>query len=249
MIQISAQRVLVDFPIYTNHSRSLKQAVLNVSTGGRIARTAARKTVVRALEDVSFAVNNGERVGLMGHNGSGKTTLLRCLAGVYSPSQGSLEVKGRIASLLDIGLGMDQDATGYENIKLRGLMMGLRPREIDRLVPEVEEFSELGNFLTMPVRNYSSGMTLRLAFAVSTAVRADVVLMDEWLAVGDEGFRQKAAQRLKNLIDNSSALIIASHSRDLIAQTCTRCLTLEHGRLVKDESLLPALVSMEGLPA
>jgi len=189
---VSARDLVVDFPIYGGKSRSLKSTVLRAATGGSIAADAADRVVVRALDHVSFDLNEGDRVGLVGHNGSGKTTLLRVLAGVYEPVSGSISVRGRVASMLSITLGMDTDATGYENIFLRGTILGLRKREIARMVDEVCEFAELGDFIYMPMRTYSAGMVMRLMFAISTNVQADSLLMDGWLGAGDAEFTEKA---------------------------------------------------------
>jgi homopolymeric O-antigen transport system ATP-binding protein len=229
---ISARDVVVDFPIYGGKSRSLKSTVLRAATGGAIAADAADRVVVRALDHVSFDLSEGDRVGLVGHNGSGKTTLLRVLAGVYEPVAGSIDVRGRVASMLSIVLGMDADATGYENIFLRGTILGLRKKEILNMVDEVCAFAELGDFIDMPMRTYSSGMVMRLMFAISTSVRADIVLMDEWLGVGDAEFTEKAEKRLTQLVGNAKLLVIASHSQDVIEKTCTRVFHLEHGRIV-----------------
>jgi lipopolysaccharide transport system ATP-binding protein len=171
----------------------------------------------------------------VGHNGSGKTTLLRVLAGAYEPVSGSIAVSGRVASMLSIILGMDPESTGYENIFLRAAIMGLKPRDVPPLVEEICEFSELGDYVDMPVRTYSTGMSMRLAFAISTSVPADIILMDEWLAVGDKDFRAKAQQRLRRMLDQAKILVLASHDERLIRDNCNRIMRLEHGNLVGDE--------------
>lgn len=234
---IRAEKLVVDFPILSNAHRSLKNTVIHMTTGGRVAHFAGNKVAVRALDHLDFTFKAGDRVGITGHNGSGKTTLLRVLAGAYEPTGGALHSKGRIASLLDISLGMDHDATGYENIFLRGIMMGLTPREIRAKTEEIADFTGLGEYLDMPVRTYSSGMHLRLAFAVSTSVDADILIMDEWLSVGDKEFSEKAYQRLSALVDKAAILVMASHSPELITKVCNRGLRLEHGRIA--ESFTP----------
>ncbi len=228
---IKATDITVEFPIFNASHRSLKQKVLHATTGGRIAGENSRHVSITAIEQASFCFQPGNRIGLIGANGAGKTTLLRVISGVYAPIRGSLEVSGKIISLLDISLGMEGEATGYENIFLRGVMMGLHPREIEAKIDEIAEFSELGNYLNMPVRTYSSGMSLRLAFAISTSVQADILLMDEWLSVGDATFNEKASQRLDQLIKDSSILVMASHSKPLLEKTCNRILSLEHGKI------------------
>ncbi len=223
---------MVEFPIYGAKSRSLKNTFMRAATGGLIATGTNQCVVVSALRDLSFEFNVGDRVGIIGHNGSGKSTLLRVLAGAYEPVGGEIQVSGTVASMLSIMLGMDFEATGYENIHLRATVMGMRPSEIDPLIGEISEFSELGGFLDMPVRTYSSGMAMRLAFAVSTSVPADIILMDEWLNVGDPSFAEKAQARLSRLLDQAKILVFASNDEDMIRRNCNRILRLDHGEMI-----------------
>jgi lipopolysaccharide transport system ATP-binding protein len=183
---------------------------------------------IKALSNVTLQLKDGDRLGIMGPNGAGKSTLLRTLAGVYLPTSGTIEVRGRVASLIDISLGMDGEATGFENIRMRGIMMGLSLKQIKLMEEEIAEFSGLGDFLHMPIRTYSTGMHMRLGFAVSTAVDADIILMDEWLSVGDSEFIQKAEKRLEYCIGRTSFLVIASHSEELIQKTTNQILRLDH---------------------
>mgnify|MGYP002644332234 FL=1 len=233
MAHIIFEHVNVDFPIYNAKNRSLKNTVMQAATGGKVS-FGAEGTVIRSLEDVTFEIHEGERVGIVGHNGAGKSTLLRALSNVYAPTAGRAEVVGEIGSLVDIGLGIDGEATGRENIYIRGALLGLKRREIEKRFDEIVEFSELGEFINMPVRTYSSGMHLRLAFAVATIIRPEILLMDEWLSVGDAAFNEKAEQRLSDLVKSSRILVIASHSRELIERTCNRAMWFEHGRLKLD---------------
>jgi len=235
---IDASKLSVEFPIYENSHRSVKKAVLNLTTGGRIGKDAGHHTVVTALDNLSFRFEDGARVGLLGHNGSGKTTLLRVLSGIYAPVKGSLVLKGRIASLLDVSMGLDPDATGFENIYLRGILEGLKPSQIKARTDDIADFSELGDFLNLPIRTYSSGMMLRLAFAISTSVDADILIMDEWLSVGDAEFCTKAEKRLETLVKKASILVVASHDPGLIQRVCNRQIHLEHGRIVSDEPVI-----------
>jgi lipopolysaccharide transport system ATP-binding protein len=230
---ISAQDLSVDFPIYTA-DRSLKRSIIKATTGGMIASDSHQHISVRALDGLNFEIKRGDRVGLYGHNGSGKTTLLRVLTGSYAPTDGLLKVRGRVASLLDISMGLDGDATGWENILLRGLMMGMRPNEIRARMDEIGDFTGLGDYLSMPLRTYSSGMQVRLAFSVSTVIDADILLLDEWLSVGDAEFQEKATNRLKELVDRSPVMIIASHSQTLLRSICTRIFHLEHGKILDE---------------
>ncbi len=240
---IVAEEISVEFPIYENSHRSLKKAVLNLTTGGRIGQDAGRHAVVKALDNLTFSFTDGERIGLVGHNGSGKTTLLRALSGVYAPVRGKLSTRGKIASLLDVSMGLDPDATGFENIYLRGILDGLPPARIKSKIDEIAEFSELGEYLNLPVRTYSSGMMLRLAFAISTSIEADILIMDEWLSVGDADFSVKAAQRLEMLVGNASIVVVATHDPSLIERVCTRKISLEHGKMVSDEPVVPVVVA------
>jgi len=217
----------------------LKRAVLHAATGGKIARDSANRVVVRALDGISFEIREGDRVGLIGDNGAGKTSLLRTLSGIYEPLEGRLETRGRIVTLLDFSFGIDPESTGYDNILLRGIMAGLHPREIRSKIEEIAEFTELGDYLQMPVRTYSTGMQLRLAFAASTSVEADILLMDEWLSVGDEAFSEKASRRLHDLVHRSSILVMASHSLKLIEAVCNRVFRLERGRIVEQSAIRP----------
>ncbi len=226
--------MVVDFPIFGGKSRSLKHHFIRAATGGAFAKDAADRVVVRAIDHVSFDWREGDRVGLVGHNGSGKTTLLRAIAGIYEPAGGSLTVNGRVASMLSITLGMDPDASGYENIFLRGVTMGLSKRQIEDIVEDVCSFSELGEYIELPLRTYSSGMQMRLAFAICTSVKADIILMDEWLSVGDAAFAEKAQKRLNGLLGEAKILVLASHSPDVIKANCSLVVRLEHGRIINE---------------
>ena len=234
MALIDFQNVCVDFPIYNANGRSLKKRLIQVATGGQLGADPQGRVVVRALEDLSFTLKDGDRVALLGHNGAGKSTLLRLSSGVYEPSAGVARIEGEIVSLIDISLGIDPEATGRENIFLRGGLLGMTRREISNRIDEIIDFSELGDFVDMPLRTYSTGMHLRLAFAVSTIVRPEILLMDEWLSVGDEGFKHKAEKRLTELVESTNILVIASHSRDLVMHTCNRVIWLEHGKIRMD---------------
>jgi lipopolysaccharide transport system ATP-binding protein len=218
------------FPVIGADSQSLKRYLKNVAIGGSLARREhSRQQSVVALKNVNFALGPGDRLGLIGANGSGKTTLLRCLAGAYAPDEGWVEVNGRIASLLDLSMGIDSSATGLENIRLRGLVAGLTPKQIAAKTNDIAEFSGLGPFLAMPMKTYSSGMQARLAFATATSVEAEILLMDEWIAVGDADFRQQAQRRLTSLVEQAHVLVIASHETALIKGLCNKVMRMDHG--------------------
>lgn len=234
MTSIQLKNVSVEFPIYNTPSRSLKNRVLNFATGGKIERKSDRLVIVSGLDDISLTFRDGERIGLIGHNGSGKTTLLRVLSGIYIPTHGEAVINGTCISLINISLGIDPDATGYENIRLRAAMMGMSPQEIAEKIDEIAEFSDLGDFLDVPFRTYSSGMQLRLAFATSTAVRPEILIMDEWLSTGDENFKERANQRMEELVGSTKILILASHSRELLTTNCSRVIWLDRGKVSMD---------------
>ncbi len=237
MALLSLDNVSVDFPVYGANAISLKTTLTAAATGGRIGQDTG-VTVIQALRDITLELRDGDRLGLVGHNGAGKSTLLRTLAGVYPPSRGNLRCEGTISSLIDPMLGIEMDATGLENISLRGLIMGLSAATIRELIPEITEFSGLGGYLSMPVRTYSTGMMMRLAFSIATCVRSDILLMDEWMSVGDAEFRVKAEERLKGIVDEAGILVLASHSYELIARECNKVLELSHGTISEPQGIL-----------
>lgn len=232
MAHIRVERITVSFPVYSASARSLKRGMIGLATGGRIGLDGDRTVQITALDDVDLTFEHGDRVGLIGHNGAGKSTLLKVLAGIYEPVRGRVRCEGRVASMSNPRLGIDQDSTGYENIFQRGLFMGLRPREIEARTDEIAAFTELGDYLAMPVRTYSAGMAARLAFAISTCVEADILLMDEWLSAGDAAFVARARERMSDLVDKAGILVLASHSDNLIRETCNKALLLERGKVV-----------------
>jgi lipopolysaccharide transport system ATP-binding protein len=234
MPKIVLRNASVDFPVFDASARSLKNRVFRSVVGATIAQRPDGHMVIRGLEDVSFELNDGARLGLIGHNGAGKTTLLRVLSGIFVPTGGEATIDGKCVSLINISLGIDPEASGRENIRLRGVIMGMSPAEIAERSEAIAEFTGLGEFLDMPLRTYSTGMQLRLAFAVSTSVIPEILIMDEWLATGDAEFQHRANERLRAIVDSSSILVLASHSVDLIRQNCSRVIWLEKGRVRMD---------------
>ena len=239
MAHILSKDLTIDFPIYGPSNRSLKKAIVNATTGGAFARDAGKRVVVRALDRVSFEFYEGDRIGLVGHNGSGKSTLLRALAGIHEPVSGLLKVRGTITSMLSITLGMEPEATGLENIYMRGYVMGISRNKMKGMLDDIVDFAGIGDFLHLPMRTYSSGMAMRLAFAVSTSFPADIVLMDEWLSVGDADFVSKAKARLDRFVRGAGIVVLASHDQGLIAAQCNKVFKLDHGKLtpMQDPSL------------
>ena len=234
MSNIKLVDVSVEIPVFNSQGRSLKKTIMGIATGGKIGLTESGKTVVKSLSHINLDIRDGERIGLLGHNGAGKSTLLRVLGGVYTPSSGFADIRGKVGSLIDISLGIDSEATGLENIYLRGALLGIPKKKIEQELENIIEFSELGDFINMPVRTYSTGMHMRLAFAVSTMISPDILLMDEWLSVGDQGFQSKAEKKLSELVNRSNILVIATHSRELVERCCNRAVWLEHGSILMD---------------
>jgi lipopolysaccharide transport system ATP-binding protein len=228
-ISITVTDLTLRFPVYGVDSKSLKKHLARITVGGKLGKTGLGAPEITALSKVNLQLRSGDRLGLIGHNGSGKTTLLRALAGAYEPDEGTIDVHGRIAAMLDLNLGIDPSATGLDNIRLRGRIAGLSTKQIDERLTEIAEFTGLGPFLAMPLKTYSAGMQARLAFAVATAVEADVILMDEWIAVGDADFKKLAHKRILDLMERAGILVLASHELDLIRLYCNKVMRIEAG--------------------
>jgi lipopolysaccharide transport system ATP-binding protein len=226
--KIEIEGVSVFFPLYHGSSRSLKKTVAMAATG-RLGQDNQHRTVVRALNNIGFTLRSGDRLGLVGSNGAGKTTLLRTLAGIYEPVMGRVSIHGSLNALLDTSLGMNVDMNGRENIMLRGLFNGLPKAVLPQLERDVAEFAELGDFLDLPVRTYSAGMVVRLGFALATAIRPQILLMDEWFLAGDANFMEKARHRLEELVRGADILVLSTHSLEIVRTWCTRVIWLEQG--------------------
>lgn len=231
MSYIRLNDLSLDYPIVGMGSRSLKNNLLSAATGGLIS-AGDGIPVVNALKNITLEINDGDRFGLIGHNGAGKSTLLKVLAGIYRPTKGDLTVSGRIVSTLNLSIGTEAEATGIENIISRGLLLGMSMKEIKQKLDEIMAFTELGEYLEMPVRIYSSGMLTRLAFATVTAMNADILLMDEVIGTGDASFIEKAEKRLKEFMGRSKILVLASHSEQMIRDFCNKAILMEHGKII-----------------
>ena len=251
MASLILDNVIVDFPIY-GAQKSFRSA-LRAATGGLIRREGAdRRITVRALEHFSLTVKHGDRLGIIGHNGAGKSTLLRVCAGVYEPSEGRVHIEGKVSPLFNASPGLDPDDTGYENIITCGLFLGMTREEIAHKTPDIEAFSELGDYLSLPVRTYSTGMLTRLGFAIATAINPEILILDEGLGAGDARFAEKAKERVDALIERASILILASHSDDLIKSLCNRAILLQSGRVItegKVDEVIEAYRKMNKLPS
>ena len=194
----------------------------------------APKRVIKALQAVSLQIRAGERIGLIGPNGAGKTTLLKVMAGIYPPPRGEVHIDGRVCPLFEFATGFEMEATGWDNIRTRALLLGMSAREIRDKLAEIGDFAELGEFLDIPVRHYSSGMLLRLAFATSTAVEPEILLLDEVMAAGDASFIGRARARMDQMMERARIVVFATHALELLPKICERTIRLDHGRIVRD---------------
>jgi ABC-type polysaccharide/polyol phosphate transport system ATPase subunit len=229
---ITLTDVTVDFPIYGSQ-KSFRSELLGRATGGLIRREGPRqrRVSVRALDHISLHLEHGDRVGLIGHNGAGKSTLLRVLAGVYEPTSGTIAVDGRVSPLFNASPGMDLDDTGYENIVTCGLFLGMTREEIERKTPDIARFTELGDYLSLPCKTYSTGMLTRLGFALATAIDPEILILDEGLGAGDARFTEHAATRINALVERASIMVLASHANSLIQSMCNKAVLMEGGKI------------------
>jgi lipopolysaccharide transport system ATP-binding protein len=226
---IELKGVTLDYNLYSVRAQSLRNAVLDMAVGGRMMRAGKDVTIIRALSDINLKLVEGDRLGLVGHNGSGKTSLLKVLAGVYEPTAGVVDVRGKLSSMISMSIGLDPDASGLQNIKNLAMMQMMPDREIKRRLPDIVEFSELGAFVHMPFKTYSAGMMARLTFSVATQMDADILIMDEWISAGDAEFQKKAAARLTSMVDKAKIVVIATHDHSLAAKVCNRIMSMEAG--------------------
>lgn len=235
-IAIALENVTTDFPIY-GRQPSLRTALIGRAVGGLVRKAdsgGGKRVTIRALDNINLTIRHGDRLGIIGHNGAGKSTLLRVLAGIYEPTSGRMEVNGRVSPLFITAPGLELDDTGYDNIVTCGLLLGMSRAEIAAKIDDIQNFAELGDYISLPVRTYSTGMIVRLGFAIATAIDPDILLLDEGLGAGDARFAKRAEQRVKALISRASSMVLASHSTELIRRMCNRVILLHHGRLVSD---------------
>ncbi|MGC4933210.1 ABC transporter ATP-binding protein [Gordonia sp. DT30] len=244
-VRVDTWDACVDFPIFDAKTRSLKKSVMGAA-GGVIGANASNVIVVEALKNVNLHLQHGDRVGLVGHNGAGKSTLLRLLSGIYEPTRGHCQVVGRVAPVFDLGIGMDPEISGYENIIIRGMFMGMSRKEMLKKTDEIAEFSELGDYLNMPLRTYSTGMRVRLALGVVTSIDPEILILDEGIGNVDADFMKKARTRLEALVARSGILVFASHSNEFLAQLCDRALWIDHGEIRMDGGIEDVVEAYEG---
>ncbi len=231
MAHIVFDNVTLQYPIYNSKNMSLRNQLARIGTGGTLSQESSDIVAVTALNQVNFELRDGDAIGLVGHNGAGKTTLLRAMAGIYKPIAGKVSIEGSTSTIIDLGAGMDPELSGYENILRMGLMLGSSRQQMDARTEDIERFTELGDFLKVPVRTYSSGMVMRLMFAVATSVQPEILLIDEMFSTGDAEFQKKARSRMADLIDAAKIFVFASHDPELIRQFCKRVFRLNHGKL------------------
>lgn len=229
-VRIDVNHAWVEFPIFDAKTRSFKHTVLG-KAGGTIGRNTSNVVVIEALRDVTLSLNVGDRLGLVGHNGAGKSTLLRLLSGIYEPTRGTAAVKGKVAPIFDLGVGMDPEISGYENLIIRGLFLGETRKAMQCKVDEIAEFTELGDYLSMPLRTYSTGMRVRLALGVVTTIDPEILLLDEAIGSVDSDFLRKAVTRLQNLVERSGILVFASHSNEFLARLCKTAVWIDRGQI------------------
>ncbi len=232
MACVEVENVSLTYPVYGANARSFKSTLINMATGGRLDKT-NKKVFVEALQHVSFKLEKGDRLALLGCNGAGKSTLLKVLAKIYEPTKGIVNVKGRLNCLFDIMMGMDHELNGYENIMLRGLILGLSKAEVRKIIPQIEEFAELGDFMKIPIKSYSSGMKVRLAFGIITNVFSEILLIDEIVNVGDTKFIEKAKARMKSLVYQSEFMVLSTHDTNIVREFCNKALWLKEGKVMQ----------------
>jgi ABC-2 type transport system ATP-binding protein len=245
-IGITTKDACVDFPIFDAKSRSLKKTVVGL-VGGNV--DSSRKVpVIEALRNITVTLEHGARVGLVGHNGAGKSTLLRLLSGIYEPTRGMAEIRGRVAPVFDLGVGMDPEISGLENIMIRGLFLGMSRKQMQDRVDDIADFTELGDFLHMPLRTYSTGMRVRLALGVVTSIDPEILLLDEGIGAVDAAFLEKSKQRLISLVERSGLLVFASHSDEFLRELCDTAIWMEHGEIKRQGEIREVLRAYKGPP-
>ena len=229
---IELNSVGLEYPIYSVKAQSLRNTMVNLAVGGKLLKSGRDVVYVKALDNISLVLKEGDRLGIVGHNGSGKTTLLKVLAGVYAPTRGRVHVQGRISSMVDISLGVDWNLTGEENIINMARRRGYTTKQIRARIPEIVDFSDLGSFIDLPLKTYSAGMSARLVFAVATCFEPDILLLDEWIGAGDAAFFDKAEAKMNDILQRSRVMVLATHNRALVEKVCNKVLVLNAGNQV-----------------
>ncbi len=231
MAKINLKNVFVEFPVYNVNARSLKKQFLHLATGGSVVQDARQHVMINALNNISLTIEHGDRVGLVGHNGAGKSTFLRLLANIYEPTRGDMNIDGHVSPMLDLLQGIESELSGYDNIFIRGALLGLTRSQIKAQTQDIAELTGLGDYLSMPTRTYSSGMLLRLAFAITVSIKPEILLIDEIFGAGDAEFRERAQKKMISLLDQSSIVVMANHTDEIIREFCNKVLLLQGGEL------------------
>jgi ABC-type polysaccharide/polyol phosphate transport system ATPase subunit len=237
---VSISNLSLDIPVYDSGARSFRKSLFKFnassekkanSVGGNLVAMKNSGVIIRALDDINISINEGDRVAILGHNGSGKSTLLKVIAGIHDPTQGLVVTRGRVIPLFNMMEGISPDSKGRETIAIRGSILGLTNNEILKKMDDIISFCELDDYIDLPVRTYSTGMLVRLMFGIATSIEADILVMDEFIGAGDAAFIAKANKRLKEFVDRSKCLIVATHSQDIALNWCNKALLLEKGKL------------------
>src|SRR5436305_2726823 len=247
MVSIDVRGACVNFPIFDAKTRSLKKALLGTvgRAGGKIGMD-AKVPVIEALRDITLSLRHGDRVGLIGHNGAGMSTLLRLLSGIYEPTMGVSRIVGKVAPVFDLGVGMDPEISGLENIVIRGLFLGMTRKQMEARVDDIADFTELGDFLRMPLRTCSPGMRVRLALGVVTSIDPEILLLDEGIGAVDAAILEKSKRRLAELVERSGLLVFASHSDEFLRELCDTGIWMEHGQIKQQGDLEDVLRAYKG---
>lgn len=233
---VEFKNVSLDYPLISSNSETMKKLILSKLSFGLLKNDSQIKRV-SALKNINLTISQGEKVGIIGANGSGKTTLLRMISSVFNPSHGVVNIHGSISSLIDLISGANLDASGIDNIRIRLILMGYSKNEINNVIDDIVSFSELGEFIYLPCKAYSTGMLLRLFFSIMTSIKSDIILLDEWMSVGDSEFEKKAQKRLRSYLVDNSIFIMASHNIQLIESMCNRVITLDKGKIISDKKM------------
>lgn len=234
MAYVKVEDLWLSYPVIVN-TGSVRKAIMNTLLGGFTRRSEEKDDIVMvdAIRGISFELKEGDKFGLIGHNGAGKTSLLKVLASIYPPTSGTVEIEGHVESFLATGFGLEQEETGRENIQFVLTMLGKSPRTVEYDTKEIADFTELGEFLDLPVRTYSAGMRARLSFAIATNIKPEILLMDEVIGAGDIRFKEKAEERIQEIAEHTKIIVLATHSEGLMKKWCNKAIWMEQGK-VKD---------------
>lgn len=235
MTNIILKNVYLNYPVFSSDSRSFKKNVLNKIKSEKFKKNKSDILHIQALKNINLKINEGDKIGVYGNNGSGKSSLLKIISGIYYPSNGIINVEGSINSLISLNAGFNENLTGKENSIFKLKLLGLKKDEINDKLDEIKNFSGLNEFFFLPIKTYSSGMLLRLSFSLSILCPHDILIMDEWLSVGDDKFQQQALSKINEIIQKSKILIIASQSKDVLEKLCNKIITLKDGIIVSEK--------------